>query len=488
MPALPANRQAGRTRTLCLSIAAGLLFSASAAAQNIDGAIYTGLVDGLTVNGNQYDDKLAVYLNGGPQNCNASGLPVGEYYFMVTNPEGSVLLSMDDVWDRKFAVHPGNFGRISENLGNIATHPNGASACAGISIRLGVDPGDYADTDNQGGVYKVWITRAPDFEAYCGAGNDCGLDGFIHSNTKTDNFKVDDGSPPPPPPPEEELLGQLEAFKFYDANVDGVYDAGIDTPLANWPMTLVPALGPSPAEQVTGGSGTVLWVELPDDTYTVTEGEPVETNWYNTLPSGGTWLDGDTVLTPVSGSATVVAQETARVEFGNFCQSPSGGHTLGFWSNKNGNKTMADDGGVASELALLSSYTLRNADGTNFNPTSYTQFRTWLLNGNATNMSYMLSVQMAAMILNIEEGLVDGNALYLPADKTIDELVALAEQALAADADGLALDGAPNRAYQGQLKDWIDQLNNDANVVPTLPCGYSFAPPPAPVVEPIIAP
>jgi hypothetical protein len=483
----PAHSIPGRTSLAALALACALSFSTTAHAQNIDGAIFTSLADGQTVNGNIYADKLDVYLNGGPQTCSASGLPVGEYYFMVTNPEASVLLSQDPVWDRKFAVHPGFNGRISENLGNVATHPNGASACAGISIRLGVDPTDYADTDNAGGVYKVWITRADDFEAYCGVGNDCGLDGFVNSNTKTDNFKVDDSdSPPPPPPPEEELLGELEAFKYYDSNVDGVYDAGIDTPLANWPMTLVPALGPSDPTQVTGGSGTVLWVELPEDNYTVTEGEPVEPNWWNTMPSGGAWLDGDTLLTPVSGSATVVAQETARIEFGNFCQAPSGGHTRGFWQNKNGQKQIEDDGGVASEMTLLSSYNLRNLDGSHFDPASYASFKAWLTDATATNMAYMLSAQLSALVLAIEAGMVDGDALYLPYDGTIDELVTEANDALGAD--GLTPTGDANRDLQSELKDHIDAINNDGDVVPTTPCDYSFAPPAAPVVDPLIAP
>ena len=59
------------------------------------GAIYTTLGDGQTVNQNVYPNKPAVYLNGGPQNQNAHDLPDGTYYFQVTNPSGSVLLSTD---------------------------------------------------------------------------------------------------------------------------------------------------------------------------------------------------------------------------------------------------------------------------------------------------------------------------------------------------------------------------------------------------------
>jgi hypothetical protein len=271
----------GRLSGLALAIAGSLLFAASAQAQNIDGAIFTSLGDGSTVNGNLFDSKMDVYLNGGPQNCVAPGLPVGTYYYMVTNPNGNALLSLDPVSHRKFDVAPASHGRISFNYDTV-DHPNGVSPCGGISMRLAVSPADYADTSNTGGVYKLWITRAEDFDAYCG-NTDCGLDGFIHGNTKTDNFKV---KPDGDDPPQEELTGTMEAFKYYDANVDGVYDAGTDIVLANWPMTLSPALGVTPAEQLTGGSGFAMWFELPEDFYTVTEGEPLEAGWYNSWPSG----------------------------------------------------------------------------------------------------------------------------------------------------------------------------------------------------------
>jgi hypothetical protein len=473
----------GRLPFLALAVAAALGCANTAQAQNIAGAIFTSTVTGETVNGNHYPSKLSVYLDGGPQNCVSPGLPAGKYYYMVTNPSGSVLLSLDPVSDRKFEVSGGSGGRISINLGNTVTHPNGASPCGGISLRLAVDASDFADTPNVGGVYKVWITRAADFEAACPSlAKGCELDAFVHSNTKTDNFKVDedDGGGPGPTPDS----GQLQSFKYYDANVDGVYDLGTDWPLPNWPMTMAPPAGSDPATQVTSGSGYVLWTELPAGEYTVTEGEPDQLNWYNTDPSGGAHLDDDTVLTPIRTPATVADDATTDVQFGNFCLAPSGGHTLGFWSNKNGQKLLGDDGGMATELALLSTYHLRDAAGANFDPAAYTPFRTWLLGGTATNMSYMLSVQLAAMILNIESGIVDGNALYLPYNGTINELVAAAEAALTAD--GLALPGDPNRGTQGQLKDWIDALNNNANVVPTTPCAYSFTDPV--VVEPTVAP
>jgi hypothetical protein len=87
-------------------------------------------------------------------------------------------------------------------------------------------------------------------------------------------------------------------------------------------------------------------------------------------------------------------------------------------------------------------------------------------------MAYMLSVQLAAMRLNIEAGFVNPNNFYAPYGGTIHDLVADADAALAAD--GLTLSGDPNRALQEELKNYLDQLNNNATVVKYTPCHYSF--------------
>src|SRR5262249_17254785 len=107
--------------------------------------------------------------------------------------------------------------------------------------------------------------------------------------------------------------------------------------------------------------------------------------------------------------------------------------TLGFWSNKNGYDKMNDGSSISSEIQLLGSLNLRNANGTNFDPLCYcatgacppggvpanipaacttaTALRSWILNATATNMAYMLSAQLAAMELNVEAGSVSGGAL-----------------------------------------------------------------------------
>ena len=73
----------------------------SPASAAVPGAILTTAVDGSIVNANvQYASKCDVYLDGGPGQhapAKAAGLPEGDYYFQVTDPNGQTLLSTDPV-------------------------------------------------------------------------------------------------------------------------------------------------------------------------------------------------------------------------------------------------------------------------------------------------------------------------------------------------------------------------------------------------------
>ena len=87
-----------------------LLVGATTAEAGSSGAIFTTNYNGTFVNGNVYDFKEDVYLNGGPQAnkpCTKPGLPDGLYVFQVTDPSGKELLSMDLEADRKVRVWGG---------------------------------------------------------------------------------------------------------------------------------------------------------------------------------------------------------------------------------------------------------------------------------------------------------------------------------------------------------------------------------------------
>lgn len=261
--------------------------------------------------------------------------------------------------------------------------------------------------------------------------------------------------------------GKVKVKKYYDANANGIRNSG-EPVLEGWPMTLSSATAPIESTRYTDATGVARWLQLkPGNDYIVTEGTPVQGNWFQSSP-----LDmSGTPINPQTGILAVPGHET-WVRFMNYCTVESGGRTPGFWGNRNGVRTMNDDGSMAPELELLSSLNLRDGSGMDFDPASHAVFRTWLLRGNAVNMAYKLSVHLAAMTLNVESGLVDGGVTFVPCDCTIDELLDDADQSL--QEYPLTLSGHPQRADQEQLKDWLDALNNGAQVISPVPCTYTF--------------
>jgi hypothetical protein len=252
-----------------------------------------------------------------------------------------------------------------------------------------------------------------------------------------------------PPPPK----GEIAALKFYDANANGINDDG--QPIAGWSIEIS---GVSGSPFYTDANGLVT-KQVADGQYTVSEGTPLEANWMHT--------------TPPSVDVTV-AGDKRSVEFGNLCLGAGGGLTLGFWSNKNG-QALFD----SSDLAAMVALNLRTANGSHFDPQSYAAFRGWLLNATATNMSYMLSAQLAAMKLNVANGKVDGNALiYAPGTDSASALGFAAVNALIAEANQeLGAHGStPDGSHQEALKNALDRANNNLNFVQPSPCPFTFAP------------
>lgn len=381
------------------------------------------------VNGNvTYSDKSAVYISGDNMLNSLS------YYVRVTDPSGSTLLSTN-----------GN--------GPVTTDANGNLAC----VQLVSVVGPYADTPNQGGEYKVEVSL---------------LSNFSGGSTKSDNFKVAFQ----PPPPE---TGSIAIRKFYDANANGVWDLGeIELPDAGaapygntgWKVDLF-----GDAAQLTPATYT----SLAFGTYTARELAPLQGNWYSTAPT-----PVDSGLGFLNKRAVTVSSSSpnAAVVFGNVCTGAGGGLTLGYWSNKNGEATMRTYG-IDNLFAYLTGLNLANPNGSAFDPPAYGDFRKWLLSGNAVNMSYMLSVQMAAMALNIQTGKVNGASMvYAPYALTANASGFIAVAALVAEANAalgnnsLTMAGVPARTYQGLLKTALDRANNNLTFVQNQPCAYTFAP------------
>jgi hypothetical protein len=416
------EKEMNTRRTLLLFLAAAIILPALAMPAHaapptlpMTGAIFTTDYTCTGVDLNIYGSKDDVYIDGGPAHPGAAGLPDGYYYVQVTAPSGTLLgTSVGSGNDTPVHVTDGKFDQCYQ--------------LSAILIKASDGTPGYDDTTNPGGEYKVWVSTVATFD---------------NNSSKTDNFKVEENPPKP---------ARLKVIKFYDGNANGIND---DKQLiTGWKV------------HITDGIDYIRYtpVDILVDpcSYIVAEFAPLERNWMATT------------LNPVTVSLD--SGDCKTVEFGNLCLGAGGGLTLGFWSNKNGQKLFGDD-----DLALMVGLNLRNADGSNFDPASYDAFRTWLLSATATNMAYMLSAQLAAMELNVFNGKVDGGALiYAPGTFAANTLGFATVNNVTAEANtelglhGLTLADSPYRAYQEALKNALDLANNNRTFVQPVPCPFTF--------------
>jgi hypothetical protein len=269
------------------------------------------------------------------------------------------------------------------------------------------------------------------------------------------------GQATPTPTP---CTASIQACKYYDFNANATrQDSEL---LLAWPFCLTSLTDPnfSPVQQTSSDGSCTTFSNLGPGTYVVTEG--AATGWFGTTNSSTITIDS--------------CGQTKTVNFGNYCTVPSGGLTLGFWSNKNGNKLLTGNAaGTGTTLlpgvvTLLNGCQLRNANSTVHTfDNNYTNFRNWLLSATATNMAYMLSAQLAALKLDVYFNKVDGGAFDLCSTMTVNQLITTACDQLAMD--GNTVVGNPTRIAQEMLKNCIDAINNNGPVVPVTPCDHTGA-------------
>ena len=401
----------------------GAIITSVAFTAQITGAIFTTDVNCNGTDLNIYASKTDVYLDGGPHHMGAAGLPEGEYYVQVTEPDGTLL---------------GTSLGLSDETPVVVNASGEFVSCYKLVdiVRTASNPGPFpvaADgfdtTSNPGGEYKVWISRVND---------------FANDESKTDNFKIANQQP---------VTGELNVIKYYDTDTSGTFNAG-DVEITGWEVKV----GAQASFPITAETKfTPVSIIVDPGCYTAQEGDA--TGWIHTT----TKID----------SKAVVAGGSTTISFGNVCLGAGGGLTLGFWSNKNGQALIN-----ATDLQhLRDDFCLRNADGSEFNPTTNAQVRSFLLGANATNMSNMLSAQLIAMYLNVAHGFVNGGALVFAGSNpsgcnvpvngsgfiTINALIADASTELCAN--GLVLSGNPERACQEFKKNALDKANNNLNFV-----------------------
>jgi hypothetical protein len=382
----------------------------------ITGAFNTNLYTAGTcslVNGNQYQSKPDVALNGSP-----STLQAGDYFVKVESPSGTLLgLSATATY------HVGIGGQCVQLIALV-------NKASDSSI-----PG-FDNTDNHGGEYKVTISSTADF----GAGD-----------IKSDNFKVKD----------DVIIGvfgdpAVGGSKYYDANLNGQRDIG-EVGIGGWPIMVDD--GFLPTTLFTFGDGSFGFTGIVGDHYTIAE-KVALAPWHQT---GNTVNQSTATLTnfvyTFTGSNSVDVQ---NLNFGNVCTGAGGGLTLGFWSNKNGQALI-----TSADITMLVGLNLvynTPVTGSQFNPANAAAVKAFLLSGTATNMAYMLSVQLTAMELNVSHsstsGVTGAAIVYVPTlgFMCITNLMGLANTELGLHTNTVA--AGANRTYQETLKTALDLANN----------------------------
>jgi hypothetical protein len=266
-----------------------------------------------------------------------------------------------------------------------------------------------------------------------------------------DNARMDGCGAPP--------TAAIGVTKFYDANANGVKD-GSESDITGWKVSI--SDGPS-FSTVTGTTPISQTVPAPGS-YTVSEATPTQTSWHRTTAS--------------SVPTSVSIGDTKAVSFGNVCTGSGGGLSIGFWTSKNGQALFATP---PPGLPLLQGLNLRTADGSDFDPTSYTQFKSWLSKATSTNMAYMLSAQLSSLQLSVAHGKVSPSALvYAPGASsangagfaTVSALMAEANAQLGAH--GLVPSGSPYRTYQSTLKSAVESADLNQSFVQPTPCSFTF--------------
>jgi hypothetical protein len=317
----------------------------------LPGAIYTTNSSGTIVNGSLFADKTLVYLNGGPQNKNAAGLPDGTYYFQVTDPSGAQLLSADDITCRQIIVQDQRFlGAPATTPASCTTglHVNGTynDASGGTPVQLcpaanplrtdnlvnatSFDASNWCDTtSNNGGVYKVWLTPIDDYN-HCSNDTSPRVYGFCDVDSKTKTFKV-----------RNQNSAYVTVCKFNDLDGNGSQDTG-EPMISGWPITatgvdLADSNGLGAVNAQTDDSGcasfSVSDFKTAGGVVTLTEG--LEDGWDQTAPAVGTFTvsdgagDGKSISIEVAPNAGTPSTnfETLTLSAGDQVNAPNFGNT-----------------------------------------------------------------------------------------------------------------------------------------------------------------
>lgn len=375
----------------------------------------------FTVGG--YTEPLALTPNGNVFASLDASLPSG-YYSILMWDVGFNVMSLIPAEDRLY---------YAENNGAAGWTLTRVSSTAGL-------PGEGVGV---GGVGES-MPCAP-FGSPAIAGYECVLKCAIFSHgaapTGTPlfiggrHFRIGDGNP-----------GSVSGLVYRDADQDGVRDAG-EPGIGGLSVKLVNTVTHAVvATTTTNTAGEYLFSPVGYDNCSVML-EFLSTMYQATTP----------VDVPLSNCGC--GQQV--VNFGLYQQVTTCiGRTPGFWQNNNG-VALIQNGSFWDELVALN---LVNANGSAYNPSgAVAEWRNWLKNRDAVNMSYQLAAHLAAMQLNVLSGSVSGNCWAQTANGPMNILALISAANAALGLDSFTPSGDPNRVTQEMLKNALDAANNNLN-------------------------
>jgi hypothetical protein len=436
---------------------------------SLTGRIYTTDSDGVPVTGDVFDSACEVYLCGGPlEGQPEPGLRIGDYYFQVTDADGTLLVSLPgpqngviSVTDEEqalvgvFHLYEGEHAQLVEQ--------------AGGNLRVQLCPFELPAPD---GLYKVWLTPAGDYDA------DQGVFGFREARSLTQTFALTSGIA---------TAADLVIRRFCDADADGSPEGENVLDGVRYMVSVSSLDEGAPFEVRTGelaaGEARVTGIPTPA-TFSVCELVPgtgvANTWWHGTLP-------GPLSTSGPAGSACYVGlldgDEPVTLQFGAACvvRATGGLRSVDYLSGA-GQALLQDNDPAwrqlleGAELVTAAGDAYEVPDGSFF--AAFASFSTWIAASGSTNEAHLLSREVAATLLGAAYGTLENGAPHVlrPAGAacyggpTVTP-VALTSQAQALIlADGFTPPGDPNGDAQRCLRDALAGVNTNASPILTGHC------------------
>ena len=444
----------------------------------VSGSVYT--TDKQAEVENVFKNKGSVYMAGGPgpnAGCSGNGLANGPYYFQVTDPSGSVLLTPEDISLRAVTV---SGGMVTAASGR----PTKNGQCPGSKI---IQLYPFGTTTSNSGEYKVWLTPAANYMP------GVGFHGFQPDFSKTDNFKVKGGKPV------EQTI--IRGTIFYDIDEDGVYDPSVpgEVPLPGWKVE-IDSGGVIEATYVDM-DGKYAFLRDMNTTHVISSIAPPAVlggpPGYVGVPEGR-WLPTGvdcwpvTVCTPASSIQVSVVTSVPEivVDFGKLYMitTPEFARSKGYWHNQGQAELAACEPQwreVINGLCLRENFTNPNpaqqattiftvSTGTSFN-TAFTELSDYLVGNQAYGiLAFILSTHFCAANLNVTCGPMQGVTVYIDRNNNgvLVPLTEMIESTRALLCDPRSANTGPggnaawNLVVQGCLMEW-EQMGSSGESIST---------------------